>query len=119
MIMLQRGPLVYCLEGKDQPDGKVFPYFLSDTAHVISQYREDLLGGIIILQMQGKHIPDSSQQQITMNNNLITTNNNLMTTSDNQMTTNDNLTAIPYCYWANRGPGEMTVWLKAGQKDSK
>jgi len=22
------------------------------------------------------------------------------------------LTAIPYCYWANRGPGEMAVWMK-------
>ncbi|HOW25334.1 MAG TPA: glycoside hydrolase family 127 protein [Bacteroidales bacterium] len=97
MIALQRGPLVYCLEGKDQPDGKVFTYYLPDTDNVTSRYREDLLGGIVVLEMNGKSLPGTGDNQ--------------MTTNDNQMT-DFTLTAIPYCYWANRGPGEMAVWMK-------
>ncbi len=90
MIALQRGPLVYCLEGKDQPDGKAFTYYLQDTVNLTSRYREDLLGGIMVLEMNAKSLPQIA---------------------DNQMT-NVTLTAVPYCYWANRGPGEMAVWLK-------
>lgn len=102
-VALQRGPLVYCLEGKDQPGGKVFPYDLPDTANILSSYREDLMGEMVVLQMHGKFKRHEDKQQITMNNNLITT--------------YDTLTAIPYCYWANRGPGEMMVWIKQTGND--
>lgn len=83
LIALQRGPLVYCLEGKDQPAGKVFAYDLPDTSTITPRYREDLLGGIMVLEMNGKSLYP--------------------------------LTAIPYCYWANRGPGEMAVWIEVNK----
>ena len=104
-VTLQRGPLVYCLEGIDQPGGKVFPFALPDTALIVPHYQHDLMGGIITLQMPGTLRPAYNENQMTMNDNQITSNNHLITESG------PHLTAIPYSYWANRGPGEMEVWI--------
>lgn len=101
-IAFQRGPMVYCLEGIDQPGGKVFPLYISDTADIASHYDNDMFGGIVILSMPGNRFMNSSDHQMTMNNNLITTNNKIIPTQ---------LTAIPYCYWNNRGRSEMIVWI--------
>lgn len=106
-IALGRGPLVYCLEGTDQPGGKVFAYALPDTATIIPQSRNDLMQGIITLHMPGIPLPTNNDDQMTMNNNLITINGKITPT---------HLTAIPYCYWANRGPGEMVVWISEQEK---
>ncbi|MDD5508234.1 MAG: glycoside hydrolase family 127 protein [Bacteroidales bacterium] len=106
-IVLQRGPLVYCLEGKDQPEGKVSACYLLDTSKITPRYREDLLGGIMVLEMNGKSLSVHNNNQITTNNN-----QSREARSAEQITTTYPLTAVPYCYWANRGPGEMAVWLK-------
>jgi hypothetical protein len=96
---LQRGPLVYCLEGVDQSINALFSRFLPDTAKITSSFRGDLLGGIVILETKGMSLP------------ITTTNDDQMTTNDNLITTSDHLTAIPYAFWNNRGRSPMLVWI--------
>lgn len=111
-VALQRGPLVYCLEGIDQPGEKVFPLYIPDTNGITSQFRQDLLGGIVTLSTTGKRLQNTNDYQTQMNNHHITTNDHHITTNDHQLNTSNHLTtAIPYCLWNNRGRSEMIVWI--------
>jgi DUF1680 family protein len=78
---VQRGPLVYCFEGVDNPQG-VAKLFLPPDAKLHTEYHGDLLGGIVTLNCQGK-MPQESIKVV----------------------------AIPYYAWAHRGKSEMAVWL--------
>ena len=89
---LQRGPIMYCLEGPDNKDATVQNIVVDKNAPIGAVYRPDMLNGITVLQMQGT----SSSRQL---------NSELLISSTQQVT------AIPYYAWANRGPGEMTVWI--------
>lgn len=90
-VALQRGPLVYCLEGKDQPDDRVQSVFLSDTAHVQVHYEGGLLGGVTALSMPGFLVHQDGETAIRLEP--------------------QTLKAIPYFTWANRGRDNMLVWL--------
>lgn len=81
---LERGPIVYCLEWADN-DGKVLDAVLNDDTEIAFTYNGDKLDGIVELMMDVK--------------------------GTNCDVGNKRLTAIPYYAWANRGPGEMTVWI--------
>ncbi|MGB3065575.1 glycoside hydrolase family 127 protein [Sphingobacterium thalpophilum] len=89
-VALERGPIVYCLEWPDN-NGKVSNAVLTDDATVESSYQPDKLNGIVTLTMNGKSTARDQQNKIIE--------------EDKQ------LTAIPYYAWANRGAGEMEVWI--------
>ena len=74
-VALQRGPLVYCAEWPDFPEGKVLNILLGDEEKLLPEYRPELLSGVTVITNQ------------------------------------TNFTAIPYFAWANRGKGEMVVWI--------
>jgi DUF1680 family protein len=80
-IALQRGPLVYCLEGNDN-EGTALQCVLNGHHPVTAQFHPELLGGCATLTVEG----ENRHQKKT-------------------------LTAIPYFAWANRGKGEMAVWI--------
>jgi hypothetical protein len=82
-IALERGPLVYAVEGVDH-EGSVLDLVVPDGAAVEAVGRPELLGGVTVLQLAGED-PQGRPRRIT---------------------------AIPYYAWAHRGPGEMAVWLK-------
>ncbi|HNR08265.1 MAG TPA: glycoside hydrolase family 127 protein [Saprospiraceae bacterium] len=90
-VALQRGPLVYCVEGADH-EGKVFNSILPDRTAVKPVWQPNILGGTLTLEASVPALqvePDSisvKQQWVRM-------------------------TAIPYFNWANRGQNEMRVWL--------
>jgi len=86
-VALLRGPLVFCVEGVDVEGGTVDDLVLLDDAPLTSEFRGDLLGGVEVVQSEAKRIAADSTS------------------------TNVPLTAIPYYAWANRGKGEMAVWL--------
>jgi DUF1680 family protein len=86
-VALLRGPLVFCVEGADVEGGKVGDLVLPDDAPLTSEYRSPLVGGVEVVQAEAKRIAADSTS------------------------TNVSLTAIPYYAWANRGKGEMVVWL--------
>jgi hypothetical protein len=89
---LQRGPIVYCLEGKDQPDSTVQSIVVDRSADISSVYAADKLGGIVQLTAEGN---TSARQQ----------------GSEEIITKKEAVKAIPYYSWNNRGPGEMEVWI--------
>lgn len=86
-VALERGPIVYCLEANDQPDSTIFNKFIPRDARITSQYDKHLLGGVVVLQSQGKErLSDGTIKDVT-------------------------LRAIPYATWNNRGRQQMEVWI--------
>lgn len=47
-VALERGPLVYCVEGRDN-DGKALDLGLSDTSALKAEFREHLFSGLVVL----------------------------------------------------------------------
>jgi DUF1680 family protein len=84
---IQRGPLVYALEGVDN-GGKVLDLSVPLNATFTPAFKSDLLGGVTTLQTT---VP---------------------VTGADGAKTDRVVTAIPYFAWANRGRGEMAVWIK-------
>ena len=91
LVALERGPVVYALEGVDN-DGTVFESVLPATATVTPEHRDNLLGGVTLLNVR------QAQKASRADNGEI-------------VVKPASLTAIPYAVWANRGLTPMTVWL--------
>lgn len=89
---LQRGPILYCLEGPDNKDSLVQNVLVDKNAPVQVMYKPDLLRGVTVLTMNGS----SARRQLN---------------SEELVKTAQQITAIPYYAWNNRGPGEMIVWI--------
>jgi len=87
---LERGPLVYCVEGADHADG-VSQVVLSPDAALTPERRPGLLGGISVLRGTGKALFRDKQGGVGARP--------------------VELTAIPYAVWSHRGPNPMAVWL--------
>ena len=96
-IALERGPVVYCMEGWDN-GGDVLDEAAPGALRINPTSRPELLGGVTVLDIQGAVRVNRSK--------------------DGQVTTSPaTLTAIPYFAWANRGPSPMQVWLPLAEKD--
>lgn len=96
-VALQRGPIMYCAEWKDN-DGKTSNIIVTKDATFTTTYEPYLLNGVMVLKASVKTVNvDEVAQTIT--------------------TENKTMTAIPYYSWANRGKGEMTVWFPEQVKD--
>ncbi|OJY95847.1 MAG: six-hairpin glycosidase [Sphingobacteriales bacterium 40-81] len=89
---LQRGPLVYCLEGPDNKDSAVMNIVVKKDEAITAVYKPELLNGVTVLEMKGS----STKRQL---------NNDALLHSEQMVT------AIPYYAWANRGASEMEVWI--------
>jgi DUF1680 family protein len=90
-VAIQRGPLMYCAEWKDN-GGKVSDLSLSANSPLLPMKRPDLLEGVTVLS--GQAVRRTNLQAIPV-------------------------TLIPYYAWANRGKGEMTVWLPVAPAEKK
>jgi DUF1680 family protein len=91
-VALQRGPFVYCAEGADAADGHVLNLVLPDTASLRSEFRPDILNGIVVLL--GKAIATTYSGE-----------------GKPFLESLQDFTAIPYYAWSHRGKGEMAVWF--------
>jgi hypothetical protein len=89
LVAIERGPLVYCLEGADHQD--VFGLVLPDDAKLVAERRDDLLGGITVIK---------GEVQLAVKDE-----------TGKTSTQPASMRAIPYYAWCNRGPNEMNVWL--------
>ncbi len=96
-VALQRGPLVYCVEGADN-NGQAWNIILPENA--ILEAKKYTVLNEPVMAIQAK-VP------------VITT------TSDGRgvQTQQKEVTAIPYYTWANRGKNQMQVWLPTKVKD--
>jgi len=85
-LAIMRGPVVYCLEGVDNPvnpDRLIVP---KDT-ELSASYQPGLLKGVVTVRGTGRSVnPGGSTEEVE-------------------------LTAIPYYAWANRAHSWMRVWL--------
>jgi len=90
-VALQRGPLMFCAEWKDN-NGLACNIIVPKDAVFRSEYNAGLLNGVMVLKADVKSV-------------------NIDPSGQNVSTQNTTLTAIPYYSWANRGKGEMTVWF--------
>jgi DUF1680 family protein len=90
-VALQRGPLVYCAEWPDNPNGKVRNLLLTDSQPLTADFEPDVLNGVVAIK-----------------------GNAYTVTADDagaRVKTEQDFKAIPYYAWANRGRGQMAVWL--------
>ncbi len=90
-IALERGPIVYCAEWPDN-QGHVANLVLPDTAKLTTQWRKDLLHGVMTIE--GTALALHREK-----------------TDEELLTQEQPFLAIPYYAWAHRGAGEMAVWL--------
>lgn len=88
-IAVERGPIVYCAEWPDLSGGHVLDLLVDNQAPLHSSFDETFFGGATVINAQAKRIanPASGSQPVRL---------------------------IPYHLWANRGAGEMAVWLSVG-----
>ena len=86
-MALERGPVVYCLEGSDQADHKVFNKYILNSAPITASYDARLLNGVTVLEGEAKEL----QQDGTIKD--------------------VKFRAIPYSTWNNRGNEQMEVWI--------
>src|SRR5262249_15492513 len=90
-VALQRGPLVYCAEWTDNPNGRVRNLMLSDNAKLTAEFKPALLNGVTVVKGRAFGLASDAQGKVAKNE--------------------QDFTAIPYYAWANRGSGEMIVWI--------
>jgi hypothetical protein len=90
-VALQRGPLVYCAEWPDNPGGKVRNLLLPANSDLTAEFRPNLLKGVAVLKGKAQTVSLDDQGQLRH--------------------AEQDFTAIPYFAWANRGRGQMAVWL--------
>jgi DUF1680 family protein len=88
---LERGPVVYCVEGVDH-GGHTRNLILPDDAALRADYHQDVLGGVTLIQgtALALHLDENGT-----------------CVEEKQQS----ITAVPYYAWAHRGQGEMDVWL--------
>jgi len=97
-VAIQRGPLVYCLEQCDHAAG-VLSMALPDKARLAARFEPKLLGGCTVIEGEARAVSSAGWGQ------------RLYRPAGDVRTRRVNLRAVPYCLWANRKPGAMTVWM--------
>jgi DUF1680 family protein len=97
LVSLQRGPLTYCAEWTDN-NNRTSNLVLPVTANLVPEYKAELLNGVTVLKGEAIVVETGKD--------------NLSVSSHKQP-----FVAIPYYAWANRGKGEMSVWLPETIKD--
>ncbi len=89
-VALMRGPLVYCLEAVDN-EGRVRNLVVPRDSTFTHQFKEHLLRGVTAVK--GSALSVTADENGKRDTKLV------------------DFTAIPYFAWANRGPGQMVVWI--------
>ncbi len=97
-VALQRGPIVFCAEWPDNPNGKVRSLLLPDSQPLSASYEPSLLNGVDI-SGRAFNVSKDANGSLTR--------------------TEQDFKAIPYYAWANRGKGEMAVWIADSESSVK
>jgi hypothetical protein len=85
-VAVERGPIVYCCEWPDASDGRVLDLLVDAKAELTPSFDKEFYGGAVTIAAQAAKIsnPSAGLKSVRL---------------------------IPYHLWANRGAGEMSVWL--------
>lgn len=98
-VALQRGPIVYAAEWPDNPNGRVRNLMLPDSERLIAEFKPALLKGVTVVKSKAVALAFDAQGKVTK--------------------TEQEFTAIPYYAWANRGSGQMLVWIPNSEANAK
>lgn len=98
-VALMKGPLVYCLEEADNGDN-LASVFVDSSCELKEVYDQQLFSGTGVLTFAGKKLSSTGWENGALYQSVKAEFEDVM------------LKAIPYCYWNNRGKGEMLVWMK-------
>ena len=90
-VALQRGPIVFCAEWPDNPGGKVRNLLLPDDEPLTAGFEPALLNGVETITGKAFSVTKDADGRLVKTERVFK--------------------AIPYFAWANRGKGEMEVWL--------
>ncbi len=90
-VALQRGPLVYCVEGADN-GGQAWNLILPDKATFQTTHQKNLLDGVTTIEFEAPTLQVNADGQSVK-------------------TEVKKIIAIPYYAWCNRGQNAMQVWL--------
>jgi hypothetical protein len=98
-VALQRGPIVFAAEWPDNPNGKVRNIVLPDANPLTSEFRPALLNGVQVIRGRATGLSLDERGAVTR--------------------TDQPFMAIPYSTWANRGRGQMAVWLARSDAEAR
>jgi uncharacterized protein len=98
-VALQRGPIVYTAEWPDNPNKRVRNLMLPDASALSVQFRRDLLNGVAVVTGQAFGLAYDAAGKVAK--------------------AEQPFTAIPYYAWANRGRGEMLVWIPRAESAAR
>ncbi|MCE5331203.1 MAG: glycoside hydrolase family 127 protein [Bacteroidales bacterium] len=84
-VVIERGPIVYCLEGVDNGT-QLNKLILPDSSKLSETFVPDMLGGVVKISGEALITGELAKQS-------------------------QKITAIPYFIWNNRGADEMKVWI--------
>lgn len=90
-VALERGPVVYAAEWADSPDKHVRNIVLSNNEKLRADFKPALLNGIEVIEGEADAFRYDADHRLEH--------------------TREAFTAIPYYAWANRGRGQMEVWI--------
>jgi len=89
---IQRGPLMFCAEWPDNPEGKILDILIDASPAFTTEFNQGLLNGTELIKTTGYRSVAASDGTVTPGEPFA-------------------MTLIPYHLWNNRGKGEMRVWL--------
>jgi DUF1680 family protein len=98
-VALQRGPIVFAAEWVDNPRGQVRNLLLPDREPLRAGFRPNLLRGVEVVQARGEALSRDANGAL--------------------IRTPEEITFIPYYAWANRGPGQMMVWIPDSEASAR
>lgn len=95
-VALQRGPVVYCVEEKDNGPRLASLRLPADSA-LAARRDGRLFGGAVVIEGDARRMRAA---------------NDCLYSTERPLEETTTLKAVPYFLWANRGEGEMRVWIR-------
>jgi hypothetical protein len=89
-MAVERGPIVYCAEWPDATGGQVLDLLFDARTELRPSFEKEFFGGVAAIATEARKIgnPSAAAKPVRL---------------------------IPYYLWANRGAGEMSVWLSRAE----
>jgi len=102
-VAMERGPIVFCMEGLDQTkgtDAKTFPLYMAKRDGAIrGEYKTDVLDGVMVLTHEGARRAESVDALYAP------------ALAETGKVEAAELKLIPYYAWDNREESSMRVWV--------
>jgi DUF1680 family protein len=103
-VAFQRGPIVFCMEGLDQPQGEhprdLIGYTAKPDANTTERFDPQLLDGVMVLE-HAATLSASTGEGLYYS----------ASSTEGGKESSTTLRLIPYYAWANRTPSAMQVWI--------